>query len=149
MWTTQAAAVLALCSLTLLSANAQQNNCPDFSEELCGSSDPCRNGARCPRFFNSECRTNTCNGLCQPNFFFRGRNVTDRCGSSRICATRTCSSRRVCVEEIVESCNRNGRCRQRLVGRCRAQPVTTTQQPSMLINLCKRAILLAYLFPIS
>ncbi len=120
-------AVLALCSSILLSAQAQPN-CPDLSEELCGSSDPCANGARCPRFLNSECRVNTCDGVCQPNFFFRGRNVTDRCETGHTCATRTCSSRRVCVDEVVESCNRRGRCRQRLVGRC-VRPTTTTQEP--------------------
>ncbi len=122
---TSTLSLLALCSSVLLIQ--AQLDCPDISE-VCDSN-PCTNGARCPRFLNSECRVNTCGGVCTPNFFFRGRNVTIRCETLRTCATRRCPPRKPqCVDEVVESCNRKGLCRQRLEGVCIVSP--TTQQPN-------------------
>ena len=119
------ATILAICSTLLLAANAQQ--CPN-SVATC-SPDPCDNNSQCLRFLNAECQVNRCNGVCTANFFFRGRNVTDRCGVET-CDTRDCGPNRQCMEEVFPPTCPEGRpisrCRQRLRTRCirRPRPMT-------------------------
>lgn len=104
--------LLVLLSASKASAQEEQEeeeDCPDEQAECEG--DPCE-GQKCPRFYNAECRPNLCfGGLCTPNFFFRGFNVTDRCdvprcecdNASSICVKVECPERRQCIE-TVEGC---------------------------------------------
>ena len=111
--------LLTVCSTLLLAVNAQ-SNCPDVS--IACRSDPCSD-AVCQRFYNADCRANTCDGLCKPNFYYRGRNVTDRCGHDT-CDTRDCGPNRQCMEEVFTSsnCRPNRICRQWLKVRCVLMP---------------------------
>ena len=111
--------LLAICSTLLLNVNAQ-SICEDVSEAC--SSNPCDN-AVCPRYYNGDCVPNTCDGICTPIFFYRGRNVTNRCGGVT-CDTKDCGPNRDCMEEIITQFNcRPGRpCRQRLKVTCRLRP---------------------------
>ena len=87
--------MLILVVLLLVSAVAAQNVCPNAVTEC---PDTCV-GKQCARFLNAECQENPCHGLCTPNFFWRGSNVTDRCPVER-CADKVCPGIRECVEEI-------------------------------------------------
>ena len=108
-----------------LTANAQQ--CPN--QVATCSPDPCDNNAQCLRFLNAECQVNRCNGVCTANFFFRGRNVTDRCGVD-ICDTRDCGPNRQCMEEVYPPTCPQGRpiskCRQYMKVKCvfKKRPLT-------------------------
>ena len=108
-----------------LTANAQR--CPN-PVSTC-SPDPCDNNAQCLRFLNAECQVNRCNGVCTANFFFRGRNVTDRCGVD-ICDTRDCGPNRQCMEEVYPPTCPQGRpiskCRQYMKVKCviKKRPLT-------------------------
>ena len=108
-----------------LTANAQR--CPN-PVATC-SPDPCDNNAQCLRFLNAECQVNSCNGVCTANFFFRGRNVTDRCGVD-ICDTRDCGPNRQCIEEVYPPTCPEGRpiskCRQYMKAKCviKKRPLT-------------------------
>ena len=75
---------------------------------------------RCLRFFNAECRDDHCdNPPCAPHFFFRGRNVTNRCTVER-CNRKSCHRHRQCKESIEPTvCPRNRpQCRQLLKAKC-------------------------------
>ena len=75
---------------------------------------------RCLRFYNAECRDDHCNNIsCTPNFFFRGRNVTEKC-DVETCDERECPERRQCVEEIIPPVCPIDRpmCRQYLRSKC-------------------------------
>ena len=108
-----------------LTANAQR--CPN-PVSTC-SPDPCDNNAQCLRFLNAECQVNRCNGVCTANFFFRGRNVTDRCGVDT-CDTRDCGPNRQCMEEVYPPTCPEGRpiskCRQYMKVKCvfKKRPLT-------------------------
>ena len=103
--------------LLLLSATtvAAQNDCPNAATEC---PDSCT-GEQCARYLNAECQKNLCHGLCTPNFFWRGRNVTDRCQIER-CSDIVCPGQRECVEVIrPASCpEARSSCRQYIQARC-------------------------------
>ena len=103
--------LLVVASATTLA----QDGCPNPAAECPGDC----SGAQCPRFLNAECQMNRCRGLCTPNFFWRGRNVTNHCDVER-CGDKLCPRRRQCIEEIVpSSCPENHpRCRQYILARC-------------------------------
>ena len=64
-----------------------QEDCPNPAIECpdnCG-------GAQCGRFLTAECRENPCHSFCAPNFFWRDRNMTDRCDVER-CGDKDCVS---------------------------------------------------------
>ena len=113
-----------LFTLLLIAATAlaQDDECPN---EATDCSDPCEE-AQCARFLNAECRENPCFGLCSPNFFWRGTNVTDRCDVER-CSDKECPGLRECVEETVPaSCPEDiPLCRQHIRVRCVLPPPPT------------------------
>ena len=71
--------------LLLVAAVAAQSDCPNATTEC---PDNCA-GEQCARFLNAECQANPCHGLYTPNFFWRGKNVTDRCPVER-CRDKVC-----------------------------------------------------------
>ena len=81
--------------LLLVAAVAAQNDCPNSATEC---PDSCA-GEQCARFLNAECQENPCHGLCTPNFFWRGKNVTNRCPVER-CRDKVCPGIRECVEMV-------------------------------------------------
>ena len=113
------------CTATVLfmaAAAVAQEDCPNPAIECpdnCG-------GAQCGRFLNAECRENPCHGLCTPNFFRKGRNVTDRCDVER-CGDKDCPGERQCIEETVPASCPGGRpqCRQYIRARCVLPPPPT------------------------
>ena len=113
-----------LFTLLLIAATAlaQDDECPN---EATDCSDPCEE-AQCARFLNAECRENPCFSLCSPNFFWRSKNVTDRCDVER-CSDKECPGLRECVEEIVPaSCPEDiPLCRQYIRVRCVLPPPPT------------------------
>ena len=82
-------------ALLLVAAVAAQSDCPNAATEC---PDNCT-GEQCARFLNAECQENPCHGLCSPNFFWRGKNVTDRCPVER-CTDKVCPGIRECIEII-------------------------------------------------
>ena len=86
--------------------------------------DPCE-GARCPRFLNTECRADFCSGECKATFFrlSNGKEVTDRC-SAETCGEKVCPGNRTCIEEVVPpSCPAGSpNCRQYIKPRCILPP---------------------------
>ena len=86
--------------------------------------DPCE-GARCPRFLNTGCRPDFCNGECKATFFrlSDGKEVTDRC-SAETCGEKVCQGSRTCIEEVVPpSCPAGSpNCRQYIKARCVLPP---------------------------
>ena len=108
--------------LFIAAAAVAQEDCPNPAIECpdnCG-------GAQCGRFLNAECRENPCHGLCTPNFFRKGRNVTDRCDVER-CGDKDCPGERQCIEETVPASCLGGRpqCRQYIRARCVLPPPPT------------------------
>ena len=76
--------------------------------------------ATCSRFFNAQCDDNHCDKPpCPPHFFFRGRNVTDRC-DIETCKEKKCNENRRCMEELrtVECEGDQSSCRQYIKARC-------------------------------
>lgn len=110
--------------LVALAAVVAQEGCPDPAMEC---PDNCT-GEQCARFLNAECRENPCHGLCAPNFFWRGRNVTSSCPVQR-CSDRVCLGRRQCVEEVSPASCPEGLtqslCRQYIQTRCVLTPPPT------------------------
>lgn len=111
-----------LAVLFLTVATFAQEDCPSPVAEC---PDNCER-AQCGRFLNAKCQENPCHGLCTPNFFWRGRNVTSRCDVER-CADKICPRRRQCLEENVpSSCPANRPlCRQYIRARCVLPPKPT------------------------
>lgn len=109
--------------LLIVAAAFAQEDCPN-SDSACP--DNCDRATKCGRFLNSECRVNPCHGLCTPNFFWRGRNVTDRCEVNR-CVDKVCPVGRQCIEETVPASCPEGRplCRQYIRSRCIIPPPLT------------------------
>ena len=114
--------VLFTLLLLATTALAQDDECPN---EATDCSDPCEE-AQCARFLNAECRENPCFSLCSPNFFWRSKNVTDRCDIER-CSDKECPGLRECVEETVPaSCPEDiPLCRQHIRVRCVLPPPPT------------------------
>ena len=107
--------------LTLVATVAAQEDCPDAATEC---PDSCA-GKECARFLNAVCWENPCHGLCTPNFFWRGNNVTNRCPVER-CNDKMCPGVRQCVEEVrPASCPEDlprSLCRQYIQARCVLPP---------------------------
>ena len=108
----------------MVAAAAAQEDCPDAATEC---PDSCAR-EQCARFLNAKCRENPCHGLCTPNFFWRGNNVTDRCPVER-CSDRVCPGTRQFVEEVrPASCPKGlprSQCRQFIKARCVLPPPPT------------------------
>ena len=101
--------------LMLVAAAFSQDECPNPVQD-------CPNvceGEQCDRYLNAECRVNPCNRECTATFFWRGREVTDKCVVRR-CSDRNCPGKRFCVEQVwPESCSSGSpRCRQYINSRC-------------------------------
>ena len=115
---------LSLVLLLVTAVAVAQEDCPNPSTDC---PDSCE-GEQCPRFLNAECRVNPCHGLCTPNFFWRGSNVTDRCPVRR-CSDRVCPSTRECIEEIRPPTCPEGlpqsQCRQYINTQCILPPIST------------------------
>jgi len=82
--------------------------------------DTCEN-AICPRFYNAECEDDACSiPPCRPQFFFRGRDVTNRCPLVERCSNKTCNKKRKCVEIIKPATcpSHNLQCHQKLKAKC-------------------------------
>ena len=113
-----------LVSLLLVAAVAAQNDCPNAATEC---PDNCA-GEQCARFLNAECQENPCHGLCSPNFFWRGSNVTNRCPVEK-CTNKVCSGICECVELIRPALCPEGvpqpMCRQLIQATCVLPPCTT------------------------
>ena len=111
-------------ALLLVAAVAAQNDCPNAVTEC---PDNCAE-EQCARFLNSECQENLCHGLCTPNFFWRGKNVTDRCPVQR-CHDKVCPGVRECVEVVrPASCPEDvakSQCRQYIKAKCILPPPPT------------------------
>lgn len=77
----------------------------------------------CQRFLTAECRPDNCNGNCLVKFFYKGREVTDKCGVET-CDEKECPERRTCIEEVYPpSCPDDDRhCRQYIRSRCELPP---------------------------
>ena len=91
--------------------------------------DPC-DGVRCPRFLNTECRSDFCHGECRATFFLsNGREVTSRC-PVEMCDQKQCAGNRTCVEEVLPAICPADRpnCRQYIKARC---ILPTTPPPVM------------------
>ena len=74
----------------------------------------------CPRFYNAVCKDDQCQvPPCPPHFFFRGKDVTNKCPIDR-CSNKTCNSKRTCVEIVKPArCPSNRpHCRQILKAKC-------------------------------
>ena len=94
-----------------------QDDCPDPILEC--AVNPCQDQV-CNRFFNADCRPNLCHGgLCTANFFFRGRNVTERC-DAETCDEKPCNENRQCMEVVVppECPPQEPDCRQVINAQC-------------------------------
>ena len=111
--------VLAPLLIAIVAVAATQEDCPNaatYCPESCA-------GEQCARFLNAQCQMNSCHGLCAPNFFWRGRNVTDRCPVER-CSDRVCLGLCWCVERVhPETCPGpagipQSFCRQYIQARC-------------------------------
>ena len=121
-----AAMMLFSLLLLMMAAALAQEDCPNEASEcpdVCGGG---TDAAKCGRFVNAECRVNPCYSLCAPNFFWRGRNMTDRCAVER-CADKVCVGKRQCVEETVPASCPEGRpmCRQYIRAKCMLLPQPT------------------------
>ena len=132
-------AVLVLLMIAV--AFAQEEDCPNRAS-VCPSN--CEGPQMCSRFLNAECRENPCYNLCTPNFFWKGRNVTNRCNVQR-CADKVCPGKRQCKEEVFPaSCTGNRTlCRQYIRARCELPPEPTdcsqiTCDPGMFCRNKKR-----------
>ena len=111
-------------ALLLVATAVTQEECPDAATECPNS---CA-GKQCARYLNAECQENPCHGLCTPNFFWRGRNVTYRCPVEG-CGNKTCPGLRQCVEEVRPAlCPGSlprSLCRQYIHARCVLPPPPT------------------------
>lgn len=95
-------------------------------DELLCDPDPCQDENQedlvCLRYITAECLPNS--NFCTPNFFWRGRNVTDNC-DVRTCDDRECPPTRNCTERTMpRACPpEEPDCRQYLRTRCELVPV--------------------------
>jgi len=87
-----------------------QQDCP---EGLCDREN-------CPAYWSADC---TLSSDCIPTFTWKGRDVSERCGST-LCDERVCGRNRECVEELFPPMCREGveQCRQYMRSKCILKP---------------------------
>ena len=111
--------ILLVCFSAFIAAGYCQTAC----SPRVGCSNPCDNGATCPRYANVtnvECKPNYCNGECRAEFFRGEKNITARC-ALETCQTKQCPPRRMCVQEEIPCLKATG-CIRRINVTCVLPP---------------------------
>ena len=117
----QSIVLLSISLFAALGARAQNAVCP---KPVVCAADPC-DGAKCPRFLNTECRVDDCHGECRVTFFRLPdrKEVTDRC-AGLTCAQKACPAGETCMNTVAPTtCPRNRpNCRQYIKPKCVQSP---------------------------
>ena len=122
---------IVLLSISLFAAlGARAQNATRPKPVVCDA-DPC-DGAKCPRFMNTECRVDACHGECRAAFFRLSdrKEVTNRC-AGLTCAQKACPAGETCMNTVVPTtCPSNRpKCRQYINPKCiQPQPPTNCSQ---------------------
>ena len=113
----QSIVVLSVSLFAVLGARAQTAICP---KPVACVADPC-DGARCPRFLNTECKVDVCHGECKATFFRLSdrREVTNRCAGPT-CAQKPCPAGWTCINTVFPTACPRSRpnCRQYIKPQC-------------------------------
>ena len=113
----QSIVVLLVSLFAVLGARAQTAICP---KPVVCVADPC-DGARCPRFLNTECKVDVCHGECRATFFRLSdrREVTNRCAGPT-CAQKPCPAGWTCINTVFPTACPRSRpnCRQYIKPQC-------------------------------